>query len=171
LIEHFRTHRRLHLLRDQFKHLKLTNLDFIRKIKAPPWWLSMGQQIARLERRAVLALPRQASVDASQCDSACGRLEEHNQSWLAAMLDVFYLRAFRDGLARAEAKAGAVDLLGAEKGRIPQNYLQLLAGWTDGDSSEQVSPDLHIDSGRRRRREGLLEFSGTGKDSELPGGV
>ncbi len=79
----------------------------------------MGQQIASLEGRAVLALPRQASVDASRCDSACGRLEEHNQSWPAAILDVFYLRAFRHGFARAEVKAGAIDLLGAEKRRVP----------------------------------------------------
>lgn len=79
----------------------------------------MGQQIASLEGRAVLALPCQASVDASWCDSACGWLEEHNQSWLAAMLDVFHLRAFRHGVAWAEVKAGAIDLLGAEKGRVP----------------------------------------------------
>ena len=79
----------------------------------------MGQQIASLEGRAVLALPRQAGVDASRCNSACVRLEEHNQSWLAAMLDVFYLRAFRHGFARAEVKAGAIDLLSAEKRRVP----------------------------------------------------
>jgi len=79
----------------------------------------MGQQIASLEGRAVLPFPRQASVDAPRCDSARGRLEEHDQSWLAAMLDVFYLRAFRRGFARAEVKTGAIDLLGAEKRRVP----------------------------------------------------
>ncbi len=87
--------------------------------REPRSCLSMGQQIASLEGRAVLALPHQASIDASRCDSACDRLEKDNQNWLAAMLDVFYLGAFRHGFSRAEAKAGAIDLLGVEKRRVP----------------------------------------------------